>query len=68
MDHPVAEPLKCPYCFSTRVKIVASDVNKEASVIYCENCGRSAEIDVENPNTTLNDPTKKAVLPAELTE
>ena len=68
MEQPVAEPLQCPFCFSATVKVVASDQNKEAITIRCEQCGRTAEIDVENPNTTLNDPRKKAALPSEFAD
>ena len=55
-QNPAVEPHQCPYCFSNDMRIVASDQNRDAVVIRCARCGRVAEVDVENPNTTLNEP------------
>ena len=47
---------QCAFCFSTNVRIVASEQNKDLMVVRCNQCGRTSELDVENVNTTLNDP------------
>lgn len=44
------EPATCPHCFSTNVKIVGSDGNREAETIRCDQCGRTSTLDVENPS------------------
>lgn len=43
--------LKCAYCYSTKVKIVASYENREVIVVQCLNCGKQSELDAENENT-----------------
>ncbi len=53
------QPPKCPFCFSTDTEVIASETNKEAVMLQCHHCGKRSEIDVENPNIDLNDPSAK---------
>ena len=50
------QQLQCAYCFSTRVKIVDSEENRDVTVVTCLECGKTSKIDVENPNVDLNGP------------
>ena len=47
--------VKCPYCFSTNVTVVNSYETREVAVITCLDCGKTAEIDVENFNVDVSD-------------
>ena len=47
--------VKCPYCFSTTVTVVSPSETREAIVIQCLDCGKAAEIDVENFNVDTGD-------------
>ena len=42
----------CPYCSSTKVKIVDSYENRDVMVIHCLTCGKESELDTENDQTS----------------
>jgi len=50
---------KCPYCFSTDIEIVSSYARRDAVVIACRQCGKESQLDTENPNVDLNDPSQR---------
>ncbi len=42
---------KCAYCFSTDVRIVSSEPNRDVAILKCSTCGKTFPVDVENLNT-----------------
>ena len=44
----MSSELKCPYCSSTKVKIVDSYETRDVVVIKCLNCGRESALDTEH--------------------
>lgn len=49
------QQLQCAYCLSTNVKIVASEANRDVTVVECLACGKTSQTDVENPSVDLNE-------------
>ena len=47
----------CPYCHSTKIKIVHSYANRDVMVIQCLNCGKESTFDTENEQTSIGDVT-----------
>ncbi len=47
--------VRCPYCFSTNVTVVASDETRELVTVQCLTCGKAGEIDTEQFNVETGD-------------
>ncbi len=40
--------VKCAFCFSTNVTIVSSEETAQVISVYCLDCGKTSQVDVEN--------------------
>lgn len=50
--------MKCPYCFSPDIKVISSYPMRDVVVIECQNCHKTAELDVENMQADTDVPRK----------